>query len=254
LTSSHEAKTSSASSRAPSPGRSALQALVDDVLKDVGHGHNPYLGALSDGELSKGDFIETQLQFHGAVVFFSRPMAALAGKISDAHLRTAVVRNVWEEHGEGDATFAHGHTFETFLSRIMEVTVDDVKAELAARPMWPEVRAFNTVLVGACVVDDALVGAGTMGIIERMFADISAWIGRGVVARGWLEASRMIHYNLHEELDAQHAADFFDVLAHSWDNGAEDRRRIEQGLRMGAAVFDQLYAQLWQRRARRWRR
>jgi len=237
-----------------SSGGAALRALVNDVLTDVEHGKNPYLTALADGALSKDDFIETQLQFHGAVVFFSRPMAALAGKISEVRLRTEIVRNVWEEHGEGDAARAHGHTFETFLSRLMGCSVDDARAALAARPMWPEVRAFNTVLVGACVVDDALVGAGTMGIIERMFSDISSQIGRAVVARGWLTAEQMIHYNLHEALDVKHAADFFDVLVHSFDDGELARHRIEQGLRMGAAAFDQLYAQLWRKRARRWHR
>jgi hypothetical protein len=64
----------------------------------------------------------------------------------------------------------------------------------------------------------------------------------------------MIHDNLHEQLDVKHGHDFFDVLAHSWDDGDLARRRIEQGLRMGGAAFDALYAQLWHRRARRWRR
>jgi len=67
--------------------------------------------------------------------------------------------------------------------------------------MWPEVRAFNTVLVGACVMDEFLIGAGVMGIIERMFSDIAGWIGEQVVSHGWISAEKLIHYNLHEYLD-----------------------------------------------------
>lgn len=234
--------------------RAQLLRLVDEVLADVDYRENPYFRALEDGSFELSDFIETQLQFHSAVVFFSRPMAALAAKIPDAALRMEIVRNVWEEHGEGEVARMHGTTFVTFLSRLSCTSTEDVAHSLASRPLWPEVRAFNTLLTGACVVDEYLVGVGTMGIIERMFAEISSWIGRGVVARGWLRREEMIHYNLHERLDLKHAADFFDVLVDAWGHGPEPRYRIEQGLRMGAVAFDQLYARLYRKRARRWQR
>lgn len=231
-----------------------LQRLVDDVLIDVDASNNPYFRHLVDGSFSREDFLETQRQFHAAVVFFHRPMAALAAKIPDPALRLEILRNVWEENGEGDITKAHGATFVTFLSRLQGCSEAMVRAELETCPLWPEVRAFNTVLVGACVVDDPLVGAGTMGIIERMFSEISSWIGRACVARGFIAEGDMIHYDLHEHLDVRHATDFFRVLGASWDAGPQARADIEQGLRMGALVFDQLYARLYRARQRRWRR
>ena len=232
----------------------ALLRLVDDVLADVDHRDNPYFRALSDGTFEREDFIETQMQFHAAVVFFSRPMAALAAKIPDPVLRVEILRNVWEEHGEGDPTRMHGATFVTFLSRLCGSSTAETERAIAARPLWPEVRAFNTVLAGACVLDDHLVGTGVMGIVERMFSEISTWIGRGCVSRGFLSAVEMVHYDLHEKLDVRHATDFFRVLAASWDQGEAQRYDIEQGLRMGAVVFDQLYARLYRARARRWLR
>jgi pyrroloquinoline-quinone synthase len=232
----------------------ALMSLVDAVLEDVDYKENPYFRALRDGSFTREDFLETQLQFHSAVVFFNRPMAALAAKIPDPRLRVEIVRNVWEEHGEGDPSRMHGATFERFLGRLSGWTTEQVKAELDRRLFWPEVRVFNTVLVGACVLDDHLVGVGTMGIVERMFAEISSWIGRAVVDRGFMSAEQMIHYDLHERLDVKHAADFFMVCGASWDEGERARYRIEQGLRMGAVAFDQLYARLYRCRARRWAR
>ena len=117
--------------------------------------------------------------------------------------------------------------------------------------MWPEVRAFNTVLVGACVMDEYLIGAGVMGIIERMFSDIAAWLGEQVVHHGWIPEEKLIHYNLHEDLDIKHADDFFDVLRPAWDAAAENRYYIEQGLRLGACVFNSLYEGLYKARKRR---
>ena len=85
-----------------------------------------------------------------------------------------------------------------------------------------------------------------------MFTEISGWIGRGVVERGFLRADELIHYDLHEVLDIRHAADFFVVCSASWEAGPRERRLVEQGLRMGAYAFDQLYEGLHRARARRW--
>ena len=224
-----------------------MDAVIADALSAHRPDDNPYFVALDDGSFSKDDFLETQIQFYFAVIFFSRPMAAVAAKIPDAALRLEVVRNVWEEHGEGNASIAHGATFSELLSRLGGIG----QADIARRALWPEVRAFNTALVGAAVLDEHIVSVGMMGMIERMFVDISARLGRGIVARGWLEESRMIHYALHEELDVKHAEDFFAILRPTWSARPADRYYVEQGIRLGAYVFDRLYRDLHRARARR---
>jgi pyrroloquinoline-quinone synthase len=224
-----------------------MQRLIDDILAETGYAQNPYFTALAGGDLSKDDFIETQIQFYHAVIFFSRPMAALAAKIPTHEQRLEVLRNVWEEHGQGDLGQVHGATFEELLFRLAGVSREDIER----RALWPEVRMFNTTLVGACVLDEHLVGCAAMGMIERMFAEISGWIGRAVVARGWLPAERMTHYSLHESLDLRHAQDFFDVLRPAWDADPTHRYYIEQGLRLGATAFNGLYEGLYRHRARR---
>lgn len=86
--------------------------------------------------MSREDFIETQIQFFFAVIFFSRPMAGLAGRMP--------------------------------------------------------------------VLDDLRTGLGLFGIIEDMFARISAHIGKSVVDRGFLKAEQIVHYATHEMLDEEH--------------------------------------------------
>jgi pyrroloquinoline-quinone synthase len=50
----------------------------------------------------------------------------------------------------------------------------------------------------------------------------------------------MIHYNLHAKIDKAHAQDFFEIVEDKFD---DDERHyfIEQGLELGAYVFDRLY-------------
>ena len=227
-----------------------MDRLIDSILEETNAAANPYFVALRDGSFDRDDFIETQVQFYNAVVFFGRPMAAVAVKIPEPQARIEILRNVWEEHGEGDPSTFHQITFLEFLNRLAGLSEEEVDL----RALWPEVRMFNTMLAGACVLDDHLVGIGALGMIERMFADISSWIGRAVVERGWLSEDRMAHYKLHETLDVKHSADFFNVLAPSWESREDHRYFIEQGLRLGAFAFNSLYENLYRARHRRWMR
>jgi pyrroloquinoline-quinone synthase len=227
-----------------------VSEACERLLAEIPWRENPYFTSLRDGTMSREDFVETQAQFYFAVLFFSRPMAACAAKIPRATLRMEVVRNVWEEHGEGDAKLAHGATFRQLMERLADLDED----ALDRRALWPEVRIFNTTLAGACVLDEYMVGCAVLGTIERMFSEISGWIGRAIVANGWLEENRLVHYKLHEKLDVKHADDFFEVLEPAWGDDAEDRYAIEQGILLGATVFDGLYAGLHRGRTRRWMR
>lgn len=225
-----------------------MNQLIEQILHDTNYLNNPYFVHLNNGTFDKTDFVETQIQFYSAVEFFARPMAALVSKIPCPDQRLGILRNVWEEHGEGDPKHFHKFTFLTFLQRLDGCTFDEVQT----RVLWPELRIFNSTLDSVCNSDNYLIGVGTMGIIERMFSDISFFIGRSVVANGWLTSSQLIHYDLHEKLDIQHAEDFFVILRTAWNSDPQARESIAQGLRLGATLFNGLYEGLFRARSRRW--
>jgi pyrroloquinoline quinone (PQQ) biosynthesis protein C len=225
-----------------------MKDIIRAVLAEHPIDANPYMRSLRDGSMNKDDFLETQIQFYFAVVFFSRPMAVLAAKIPSSKLRLQILRNVWEEHGEGVEDRRHGATFLMLLDRLAKLSVDDVES----RKLWPELRAFNTILIGCTSLDDWEIGGGCLGMIERMFAEISAWIGGAIVERGWLAEDRVVHYALHAELDIKHSDDFFETLRPTWEQDDRSRYLIEQGLRLGGYVFDRLYRDLFEARSRRW--
>ena len=225
-----------------------VKQIVDRVLAETDPWNNPYFVALRDGTFDREDFVETQVQFYYAVVFFSRPMAVVAAKIPSPSLRVEVMRNVWEEHGEGDQTKMHGHTFRELMRRLGGLSIEDIED----RQLWPAVRAFNTTLTGVSISDDWEVATACFGMIERMFVDISNWIGRAIVDNGWLPADQLIHYDVHEVLDVKHSDDFFAVLSNGSDGSAQSHYCIDQGVQLGAYIFDDLYRGLY--RARRTRR
>jgi len=230
----------------PPDGLDALRATVKAHSRVL---ENRYVTALDDGSLSREDFVETQVQFFFAVVFFSRPMAVLAARLPRADMRMPLLDNVLDEHGKGNPRLTHEHTFLDLLSRL-GVT----EAEVEQRALWPEVRAFNTALTGLCLMDDPYTALAVLGIIEDSFATLSARIGQGIVTRGWLPSDRVVHYALHEELDVEHAEGFYRVLRAPFAAQARHRYQIAQGLELGAYIFRAMYDGLFDARGRRWLR
>jgi pyrroloquinoline-quinone synthase len=215
-----------------------VTAAAGEVLHQSGIQRNPYLQALADGSMSLDSFRRTQEQFFFAVTFFPRPMAALVARIPNPRARLDILHNLVEEHGEFHEEQFHHTTFQRFLTSIGS-RLDAVEN---AAP-WPAVRAFNGVLTASCLLDELEVGVACMGIIESAFAGISAAIGKAVVERGWIKADDLVHYKLHAEIDHRHAEEFFAVVEPRW---ADERGRyhIEQGLALGAYIFDRLYRDL----------
>lgn len=199
--------------------------------------------------MSREDFIETQVQFLFAVVFFSRPMAALAGRMPRPELRLSLLENVADEHGDGNLSLCHEQTFLRFLDRL-GVPREDIEP----RTLWPEVRAFNTALAGVCMLDDLYTALAALGIIEDLFSSISAQIGRAVIDRGFLGEGQIVHYKTHEELDVAHAEGFYQPLYAAHAEHPRHAYQIEQGLELGGYVFMRLYDDLYENRTRRWRR
>lgn len=220
-----------------------LSKWVADKAQEHGILRNGYFSALADGRMSREVFGRTQQQFFFAVRYFSRPLAALMARMPDSALRQGLIHNLTEEHGGEDGggfdpALAHDRTFRRFLETLsMAEGMRDIREGAV-------VRAFNTSLMGACLMEPREVAFGCLGVIEHAFAGISALIGEVVVERGWVAAEELVHYKLHAEIDEQHAADFFKMVAEAWSAGGEGRQAVEDGVRLGLHVFDRLYLDL----------
>ncbi len=226
-----------------------MRAYVQELKARCPIDRHPYFAALADGSFSREDFVETQVQFLFAVVFFSRPMAVLAGRLPRPEQRLGLLANVADEHGEGDLSLSHERTFLALLARLGETP-----ARIESRALWPEVRAFNTALAGLCVGDDCYTGLAALGVIEDLFAGISARLGRAIVARGWLAPEALVHYATHEALDVSHADGFYRVVEGPYAAHPRHAYQVTQGLELGAYLFLRLYEDLHRARGRRWER
>ena len=230
----------------PSEAIASLMEQVDSLMMDSGIMGNRYFSALRDGTMSREVFVRSQKQFFFAVRYFSRPMAALMARMPDSITRQGLIHNLSEEHGFEDdeptvagfdPSVAHDRTFLAFLR-----TLGISAAEMAGEREGPAVRAFNTALMGCCLMERREVAFGCLGVIEYAFADICELIGKMVVEHGWIPQDDLVHYKLHAQIDKRHAADFFKVVEQAWQG--DGRPAIEDGILLGLHVFDRLYQDL----------
>lgn len=215
-----------------------VTAYADMVLNQVKLMENPYFQALRSGQMTLERFQRTQEQFYFAVTFFPRPMAALLSKIPNPYVRKDVLHNLVEEHGDFQAEAYHEATIRRFVENIGGNT------DFSNLRVWPEVHAFNNLLLGTCSLDELEVGASCLGMIEYAFIDISATIARITIQHGWVTPQKLTHYALHTEIDPRHAEDFFALVEPHWESPS-CRRRIEKGLELGAYIWDRFYRDLY---------
>lgn len=215
-----------------------VKKYCEQQIEKSGAFNNSFFEDLLQGKMTLEEFSRTQEQFYYAVNFFSRPMTALMARFSQPAKRLSILENIVEEHGDFNVSAFHESTFRDFLQRINvdQKTLDNLI-------LWPEVRAFNSALMTACVFDEIEVGVGCLGAIEYMFATISGLIGSAVVDHNWCSKDELRHYKLHAVIDVQHAADFFNIVEPSWGN-EEKEYYIKQGVDMGIYIFNRLYKDL----------
>lgn len=202
-----------------------------------------YFRALRDGSFTREDFVETQVQFFTAVAHFNRPMLALASRLERLEERFPLIDNAFDEHGRGKLGGSHERTFLELLGRL-GVPEDVVRA----RTVGPEVRAFDAAIDGACSLGPVYGAVAALGMIEDLFAVLSAAIGRAIVARGWLTEHEIVHYATHEVLDLEHCEAFHRVVEPHWPARAQE---IAAGYELGGYVFVRLFEDLYRARDRR---
>ena len=219
---------------------------IHQCIDDLECHENPFFKAFATDTWERSDFAETQVQFFWAVRHFHRPMNELADRIPIHRNRSGIEQNVRDELGKNDSILSHEASFLLFLKRLYNLDEKEVRV----RPIWPEVLAFNAALDQVCGQRHFAEAAAFMGVIELMFADFSNQIGSGVIQKNWLSTADLVHYNVHEKLDIEHAEDFFTVALPDWH---ERRDAIKASVIEGATVFDDLFRHLHIHRTQRLR-
>lgn len=219
------------------PSAPKVQEAADTILAETPIIKGKFFQDLAT--MHKNIFKIAQAQFFFAVDYFSRPMAALVARLPLHKDRIDIIHNIVEEHGNFSKESYHSNTFKKFLSSlgITNKYMENLKPS-------PVVNMFTYTLMGVSANEDPLIAIACNGIIEYAFADISALIAQRVVERGWVKKEHLVHYNLHANIDKEHAEEFFKIIE-PYMNDSKSRNHIISGLQLGAYIFNRLYEDLY---------
>ena len=92
-----------------------MKNFVSELIKSSPIHRQPFFISLLNGTMDKERFKETQIGILDAVEFFSRPMFIISSKLDSYEDRYSIIRNILDEHGNGEIKKAHGNTFRQYL-------------------------------------------------------------------------------------------------------------------------------------------
>lgn len=224
--------------------RIELKDCLEATNEALAVSRHPWFHALRSGNVTKDEFLRTQIEFSHLVQFFNRPMAVVIANIHDATKRMAIVENLWEEHGKGNPDKVHGRTILTLIDRL-----GGTSATIDRSSLTDNVRAFNNALRSVAAFESYRYACAVFAGIERSFVDISSELCQSIIDNGWLTEDRITHYALHKQIDIEHAQDFLKVANEDWETPFY-RDEIQEGLRFGGRLFLNVYTNFyieWQR-------
>ena len=215
----------------------SFDAAVRLIAASYDFSRHPYFVWMAAERTGVVEFRRSQVPFRFAVESFSQSLAAVLARIPRLEARLGVADNVAEEHGRGNQLASHKRTFAQYL-RALGTT----PAELAVdAPV--AVSAFNQSLLNFSLAQPHTSGAALLGIIEHLYVGISGAIADAVTARGWAAPGTQRHYQEHQVLDVDHAAELFALARPSWREPTA-RAQTAHALLLGAHWFWQLYRDL----------
>ncbi len=185
--------------------------------------------------MDKDSFKETQIAILNAVEFFSRPMFVISSKLNSYEDRYCIIKNILDEHGNGQIEKAHGNTFKQYL-----VSLGATEKQINNRKPDKAVLKFNNILLECSLNSSIMKSIAMMGIIEQRYSKISDTIVKEILKKRWISKDSLYHYSLHKELDVEHAQDFYNIIKDGWKD-TDSKEEIKKGLFLGNSMILNLY-------------
>ena len=197
-----------------------------------------YFDLLKNNKMSFETFKESQTNFYGAVLNFSKPLFLLCSRMDSYIDRLKILENIFDEHGNGDPYKTHGYTYKKYL---VSLGVD--KRNISEN--FEHISTSNFFLkVNETVNNDKMdIAIAMYGIIEDRYTEISSFIAKTILKNKWLNEENLVHYEMHQELDKYHAKLFYSIIEKNWV-GNTSLKDIKKGLNLGNKLVFKLFNEL----------
>lgn len=177
---------------------------------------------------NQSEFLASQESFFYAVQAFPRMLCVLASKIENSSDRLLVMENLWEEHGNGNASLFHTQTYYTYLKALgLNKDINNIKHNPWVDD-WVATMLHST---------SARSYAASLAGIEFIYTRISALIVEKL--KCFDLHCEQNHYATHSVIDYGHANDLLQVALQQSGNTC-----IMTDFERGVALFMQMFEKM----------
>jgi hypothetical protein len=195
--------------------------------------NNKYCLYLSDTP-SLDKFLLSQESFIYGIDNWSKLLGLMIFYVPSVTERNTLIKNLYDEHGDGDINKSHVNTFKTLLSSLgynREFNTND--------PSYQYIKNFNEQLINNIKSKNQIFSIAMLGMIEFTYTSISKNIHQYLC--NFLPKENINHYSCHEVLDASHSEELFELLVPYQDTNIND---ISEDIKEGYQIIFELYNKL----------
>ncbi len=186
--------------------------------------NHPFLQRLQDGRFNKKQLRYFAEQYSVYCRYFPRLLAAAAANIPDDETRAAIIKNLWEEHGEGNLNKSHRVLFYRFAAGL-GLSVEDLDK---VTPL-PTTRKCCETLIHLCHNGSFLESLGALGPGTEFFTNEEyRIIAEGLIKYDFFTEEDLEFWTVHISLDEIHYAEIVGALI-PWTKPLENRNLIKKG-------------------------
>lgn len=136
---------------------------------------------------------------------WSKILAKLVSRLDDSEDRIIIMKNLIDEHGNGNIENSHVNTYKRFINNLCKESEMNEKDKKRNYGVNDDFISFLKIIVSKLsTVEHACF---VLGMIEYCYIDISKYFNEYLKKRG----ITVEHYTEHEILDVEHANDLFEV-------------------------------------------
>jgi hypothetical protein len=200
--------------------------------------NNPYFVTLNKIPDTK-KFLLSQECFISAVDNWSKALGLLLFYAPSYKERLVLVKNLYDEHGNGDLKLSHVNTFKSLLRSLNYQ--HEILIYNNTLPSYSIVDKFNNSINAAIMEKTWVYSIAMLAMIEYTYITVSKNIHNYL--SNFLPRDEINHYSLHETIDETHAQELFDILEPIINIGS-NMDVIKNGIKDGYDYFYILYESL----------
>jgi len=217
-----------------------MNLLLDyaDVVNNIDN-NNFFIKLSKIPDIDK--FLVTQECFISAIDNWSKLLGLLIFYLPTDKERLTIIKNLYDEHGDGDLNKSHTNTFKLLLKSLnYDKNILLYNDNLSS---FNYVNKFNNDLKDIIMTKNWVYSVAVLGMIEYTYITVSKNIHNYLL--NFLPADQINHYSLHETLDVTHATELFELIV-SYIKNDELCPDIKQGILSGYNIMNELYSSLYE--------